>query len=739
MKQLALIIAFLFSSGLFATVTAQEDSNTIQGRVVDRDTDEPLGFVYLHLEELGRTATAHSDGTFEFTDVPDGEYTLAVSRIGYQSISQSVEVQEGEVEEVNITMKSTALSSEAIEVVGQKARSSGSVEHASKVVSGTELRQNLSTTLAGTLDDIPGLSSRSMGTAPSRPIMRGLGGERVLILQDGGRTGDISSQSADHAVTVDPMAAEEIELARGPAALEYGSNAIGGVINVVRNQIPSTQPDHLHGTASIQGKSVNRGSVAAVDAGLPVGKDIGIKFDGNLRSAQNTRTPVGTLENSGILSTNNALGISYSRPWGYAGVASSMYLNNYGIPPDPEGGHEHGVDIEVQKYQAEGKTEISIDPSAINSLEADFSYKNYYHREIEPSGSIGTEYGVLTANGSISAPHDSLLFMDEGKMGIWMEAKNYVVNGTQTPNSNAYSFAGFLIEEKDIGPLHLELGARFDMANIIPEENDPDASIGHIRERNFNALASSATATYSLGEGFFSGATFMHSFRAPTQEELFSEGPHLASYSYEVGNPNLDPERGLGKELFVRYKSSIATAEVAGYHNSFSNYIYPQDTGQPSSRFPTLNEYQFTGVEALFQGVEVSSQVQLWNHWALSGSLSYTQAKGKIEDRWQPLPMIPPLKGSAGITYESGGFQLGSKVRLAASQTRTGEFETSTDGYTVVNLFGGYRFQAGGMLHTFTLNAENILNTTYRSHLSRIKEQVPEPGRNIALLYRLYF
>ncbi|MDZ7694582.1 MAG: TonB-dependent receptor [Balneolaceae bacterium] len=300
------------------------------------------------------------------------------------------------------------------------------------------------------------------------------------------------------------------------------------------------------------------------------------------------------------------------------------------------------------------------------------------------------------------------------------------------------------MEEKDIGALHLELGARFDYVNTVPAEEDSDSQIGAIRERAFDALSSSVSAIYDLGEGFFTGTTLMHSFRAPSQEELYSEGPHLASYSYEVGNPDLDPERGLGKELFVRYQTSTATAELSLYHNSFDSYIYPRNTGRPSlPRFPSLNIYQFTGVDAVFQGFEVSSQVQVLDYWALTGSVSYTHARGKVdetdESQWQPLPLIPPLKGTTGITYAKGGIQVGTKVRFTAEQTRTGEFETPTDGYAIIDLIGQYRFQSGSLLHTFSLNVENLFNTTYRSHMSRIKEITPEPGIGASLLYRLYF
>lgn len=190
----------------------------------------------------------------------------------------------------------------------------------------------------------------------------------------------------------------------------------------------------------------------------------------------------------------------------------------------------------------------------------------------------------------------------------------------------------------------------------------------------------------------------------------------------------------------MRYKTTSSTAEIGVYHNSFNSYIYPRNTGEPSSRFPSLNVYQFTGVDALFQGVESSYQVEFLNNWVMTGSLSYTHAKGRVvNEKWQPLSQIPPLQVDLGLKYTVGGLQLGGKTSINARQDRTGEFEKPTDGYTVFNLFSQYRFESGGFLHTFSLNAENIFNRTYRNHLSRIKDLMPEPGRNISFPYRIYF
>jgi len=742
-------MALAFSWLLPQPLTASELPNsTITGIVIDEETGDPISYTYLFLEGINRGQTTHSDGTFTFKNIAAGTYTIKIQRIGYKTQSQIIEVPENDTLKITLSLTPTILDNEGVEVIGHRHRgSSNHLENATQTISGQTLRQNLSSTLANTLEDIPGLSTRSMGTAPGRPVMRGLGGERLMILQDGERTGDVSSQSSDHAVTLDPMSAEEIQIARGPSALEYGSNAISGVINVVRNQIPSSHPDHIHGTGTLQGESVNTGGAAGIELLSPLSSSFALKIDGNLRSALNTSTPDGTLENSGMFSTNNAVGIGYIRPWGHAGLASSLYLNNYGIPPDSLGGHPNGVNIEMEKLQIEGKTEIFVNNSFFEKLKIALSHKSYYHQEIESNGVVGTEFGLLTSNISLKADHKALGIFDEGKIGIWTERKNYAVNGTRTPDSDSYSFSAFLIEEKNIGLLHLELGARLDHTTSLPDVENQSIGGRDIRDRSFTALASSANAVYDFGSGFFTGASIIHSFRAPSQEELFSQGPHLASYSFEVGNPDLDPERGLGKEIYFRYRKANARAELTLFHNGFSNYNYARNTGRRSSQNQSLFIYQFTGTKAVLSGIEFSSQFKLSNNWALSTSASYTHGKRKLfeneqtnaSEEWKPLPIIPPFKGNVELSYTYDKLKVGTETKIAAAQKRTGEFETSTDSYTVFNLFSQYRFEKWDLLHTVSLNANNILNTTYRNHLSRIKEIYPEPGRNISLLYRMYF
>ncbi|MEX0770563.1 MAG: TonB-dependent receptor [Balneolaceae bacterium] len=724
-------------------------AGSISGRIMDAESNDPVSFAYIHLEEINRTSTSDRNGRFEFRNVPSGTFTLTVHRIGYVTQKNRIEISDNERFEITVTLQPTVISGESIEVIADADQLTGSnLEHASIKVTGDELRQDLGTTLSETLSNQPGFSQRTMGAAPGRPVIRGLGDQRVLILQDGERTGDVSWTSSDHAVSLDPSTANEIEIARGPAALEYGSNAIGGVINVVKNQIPNSVPTNITGVVSMQGASVNRGLTGAGSVTIPW-NDIVLNLDLNGRTGQDFESPIGTLTHTHIRSSSNAFGASYIRPWGYAGLSGSMYFNRYGIPPDPVGGHEEGVDIEMTKYQVDSQSEILLNDSFFNLLELRGSFTSYQHQEIESDGLTGTEYGVITTTGSVKARHDELLFFDEGVVGLWGEHVDYAVFGSRTPNSNSTSASMYALQESDFGFFHLETGFRFDYNLARPEHDRPGSFIGYVRERSFYALTTSLSAIYDFGRGYHLGTTLMHSFRPPSLEELYSEGPHLAAYSFEIGNPDLGPERGLGSELFARYRTDQTNIELSGYYNHFNNYIYPRDTGQPNHRRPNLNNWQYVGARAALYGVEFSSEFRLVNNFRFSGSYSFTigfrdvpeeeQESTGLEDSHQPLPLIPPMKGNIGIHYVKSDFSAGGRVRLAARQGRVAELETPTPGYAVVDLNAQYRFDWGDTFHTLTLNLQNLMNEEYYNHLSRIKHIFPEHGRSVNLLYRVYF
>jgi len=287
----------------------------------------------------------------------------------------------------------------------------------------------------------------------------------------------------------------------------------------------------------------------------------------------------------------------------------------------------------------------------------------------------------------------------------------------------------------------------------------------HIRERNFHDIATSVSGIYSVNRNFSMGASIMKTFRAPGIEELFSEGPHLASYAYEVGNSELKKEHGVGLETFLDVKKQRLNLHVALFRNEIFGYIFPQNTGRESLRRADLMLYQYVGKHVLFQGFETYGEYKFLTHYRLEGNVSYVN--GDLVNEEEPLPEIPPLQWNLGLRYAKGPFSIGARAKGARQQDRLGEHENlkyisdyspgneltdndvvisnrifrqvPTGSYTVFNLESEYFFSTAKFLHTFTLNVENIFDTAYRQHLNRIKFIMPEPGRNIKLLYKIHF
>lgn len=758
-QYLIVAILFLFLPNFVQAQTANFD---VRGQIQDAESSDAVPFAYVHIEELNRTSTSDINGNFTLKNVRAGNYTLKIHRIGYRTQSRILQVDEN-LDLLRIKLSPTILSAQTIEVVGNKENLNGAgLEHASKNIFGSDLRRNLGATLSQSLANLPGFDERTNGSATGRPVIRGLGDERVVILKDGMSTGDISAQSADHAVTTDPSSADEIEIARGPAALAYGSNAIGGVINIVKNQIATSSPSGTSGKLSLSGQSMNRGGSAAFSLQSPI-QAFTLQVDLSGRLADDMRTPLGETPNTYFRTTNDAIGLSYVQPWGYAGVSGTYYLSRYGIPPSTNG-HPEGVDIEMSKWQYDAKSEINLKDAFFKALDLEFSFKDYNHKEIEGeevNGQqvIGTTFDLLTTNLNIRSSHDKAGFLSRGSVGITGEFQDYQVDGSGTPHAQSLELGAYVIEEADFNAWHLEGGLRLDwVKNRSAKDGTPFYDIGAangsisattFKDRDFLALASSLAAIYDLGAGFSAGGSFIHSFRPPSLEELYSEGPHLASYSYEIGNPDLDPERALAKELFIRLNATHFNGDLTFFHNDFSNYLYARNTGRQNVQRADLLDYQFIGTEALLYGAEFSGETQLLKRLVLDASLTYTLANRKVSNAEQlssgytndsrPLPQIPPFKTKVSLRYVKDRLEIGSRVRYAARQDRVGEFETPTDGYTLVDVFSQYRIENGALLHTISLNLNNLFNETYYNHLSRIKDIRPEAGFNANLLYRVYF
>ncbi|MFO7893492.1 MAG: TonB-dependent receptor [Longimicrobiales bacterium] len=732
------------------------DTLAVRGVVLDSASGEPLASTLVRVRELDRQGLTAEDGSFRIYRLPEGSYTLVFEHLGYGTATRAVRVPSPGP--IRVRLQSSVLDLPGLMVTAALgARSREEAHSLGQVLGGRDLQQRLDVTLAETLEDEAGLASASMGPAPARPVIRGLGGDRILILEDGERVGDVSSTSPDHAVSAEAASAKRIEVVRGPAALFYGSNALGGVVNVIREEIPTAIPERPRRSLRLQGQSARPGGTAAVHAEQAFGR-LGLRVEGTGRWAGDTRTPVGVLPNTDINTYSGSVGTAWVGDEGHVGAAVRSYRSSYGIPPDSVSGHPRGVTVDMEREAVRGEGAMT-NALGLGHLKATVGVTRYDHREIEASGAVGTAFGLNTASGELVLRPEG---MDAraGGFGLRGQWQDYTSdNGRVVVRSTERSGAVYGVEHWELGAAHVEVGARYDVHHVTPS-GVADVRGIPVRDRTFHNVSGSASVLWQFREGWRLGTSLSRAFRAPSADELFSQGPHLAAYTYEVGNPELDAEVGLGADLFLRISRPRLSAEAGVFWNEIGNYTYPTNTGD---RRGSLFIYRHVNTDARFVGAEASARWAAVGDVVLDGKASWVRAHNLTLD--EPLPLIPPVNGSLTLRWQPKGWYAELGWRWAVTQERVparpelpagvpgycdevapgdpcrptpGDY-LPTDGYGLLNAGLGYRWFPGDRIHSVTLRATNLTNELYRNHLSRIKELSPEAGLGLTLTYEASF
>jgi iron complex outermembrane recepter protein len=468
-----------------------------------------------------------------------------------------------------------------------------------------------------------------------------------------------------------------------------------------------------------------------------------LRGEASARTAGDLRTPAGRVDNTGLRTWSLAAGAAHVGGRDHIGLAYRYYDNSYGIPGGFVGSHPEGVDIEMRRHSVQGEAHLRRDAGLFRLFDVNARYTNYYHRELEADDILGTEFGLLSAALDAVARHDRAGPFASGALGTRLAWQDYAAGGsTDTPPSVEWSAAAFLLEELDLGRLRLQGGARLDWHRVEPLETETELDIGEVRTRSFASVSGSLGGLYSLTPAVVLGASLARAYRTPDFGELFSQGPHLAAYSFEVGNPDLAAETGLGVDAFIRVADDRLTGEAAVFRNAIANYIYYRDTGELSRT--GLPIYQATGADALLYGFEGSLSVEPLRFLLVSGVASYV--RGTLTSTDQPLPMIPPLQGQLTARYERPRYFVGASWRVVADQDRVAaqEFETPTPGHHVVDVDAGYRWVALGRVHALTLRLDNVTDAVVLEHLSRIRDResgrrAAGAGRGASLVYRVIF
>ena len=722
-----------------AGAASAQQGTTVSGRLIDTITLEPIAGATVVIEELKRETTSGSDATFAFENVPPGEYHLLVRAEGHSSRRTEVVVGATPVT-VELAVDPELHYTEVVSV-GPAPRSAFEAYQPTSVLSGQELAKQLGSSLGETLEHQPGLASRSLGPAPSRPVIRGLDGDRVLILEDGQRVGDISSQSADHGVPVNPAAATRIEVVRGPATLLYGANAIGGLVNVISNQIPPSPTTGVEGSVISEfGTGARQGGIAG-DVLWGNGR-WAAHGGGAARASGDVRTPDGAIDNSQSRSGSINGALSWTSARVYIGGSYGYDDTKYGVPVVEEG----EIELTPRRHQFTLRSGGKDLEGLLQSYRATVGVRRYRHEELE-----GTEVGTTFINNTLDVEflggHRRAGRLT-GSLGFFAGRRAFEATGAEalSPPVDQNTLAVFAYEEVTWPHITAQFGARAEWADYDPQRDRP--------ARDFSNVSGSLGLLYRPAfarDAITVAASLARAARNPALEELYFFGEHPGNFAFEIGNPDLESEVGLGFDLSLRWQARRISGEVTYFRNDIRDFIFRNPLTETEIEQVLGHEFEdehgsgeeeiavirFEAADSVLSGFEAHTDVLVAR--GLTAELGIDFVRGTNKELDAPLPRMPPFRVRTGLRYQRDALQVGGEVIAADRQDRVFGAETPTAGYGLSKIFAAYSWPTAGAVSTLTARLDNATNTRYLNHLSYIKEFVPEMGRSFKLVYSLAF
>ena len=621
------------------------------------------------------------------------------------------------------------------------------------VLRGEKLRRRQALTLGETLAREPGISASDFGLGASRPIIRGLGGSRVRLLEGGIGSLDVSNLSPDHAVTIDPLQADQIEVLKGPATLLYGSGAIGGIVNVVTNRIPTAIPERPTARADFRFNSatLERTGGGALEAGFG---PLALHFDGLKSRTSDYAIPgfaslpplpgesPGKVENSDTETENIAGGASYVGKKGYLGTAVAHFGSNYGIPGT---GEEAGTRIDLSQMRYDVALELQDPFRGAERLKARLGHVDYKHQEIEGNGEVATTFLNDAYEGRLELLHSPFWGL-RGTLGAQVLHQDFSAQGeeTLTPPVVGHSVGVFLVEERDLRRWHFELGGRFENTDYTPPIEAP--------ARNFDLYSVSGGTVWDFTEGYAAGLSLTRSQRAPSIKELYNLGPHLATLTFEVGSPALEKEIANSLDLTLRKLEGRWTWRLNPFFSYFEGFVFAQNVvengqlvsvdiaGNPDPQ-GGLQLINFVQDDALFYGAEFESVYGLLRdgrYGNLDTRIFADYVRGKLTSG-ENLPRMTPLRFGGGLDYHLGAWQGNFEIMRVNAQMKTAPGETETAGYTMVDAGVSYTLGTKPGIFVLSLRGTNLLDEEARRATSFLKDVAPLPGRSAMVTFRASF
>ncbi len=810
---------------------AAQETGAIAGTVETHG--ERIALAVARVPELGISTAVSSDGAFRFDEVPAGTYLVVIEIPAFGTASETVTVVAGDEADVELEMQHGTHFDEVVVSATGDLRLASELANPVSVLSGTDLQLRLGATLGETLEGEPGVASTAFGPGSGRPIIRGLTGARVRVLEGGLDSGDASAVSADHAVTFEPAHAEQIEVLRGPATLRYGSEAIGGAVNVIDGRIPTEKPvEAVSGTIDLRGGSVADERMGAIQLNGGGGEwawhlgavsretdpyeipgyarveedhdeeegedhegedddededhegeddDEGEDHEGEDEDEdheEEEENPFGMVPNTDLQTESGRFGFTrFFGDRGFIGVSVSGFDTDYGIPPGAHAHEEHeeedhGDEDEDEDHEGEDEDEdedhededeededhhgdededghgeeelpIRVDmkqrrvdlraealpaAGAFQRIEVRMGATDYEHVELE-----GPDPGTTFFNEFFETRVE--MFQRErgrnrGSVGLQYTDRDLAAFGAEAfvPPTQSQGWALFTSQEIEAGDVRWQFGARFEQLDHNPVS---------ARGTSHDGVSASAGLVWDSGSDWTLGVSVARSVRLPAAEELYSDGFHVATLSYEVGDPNLGTETGSGLDVSLRKTEGRLTGELTLFRQDFSDFIYQAFTGEEEDGIVVL---RYNQADASTEGAELRLRLELLNrndhHLHVQAMADSVSAE---LDAGGNLPRIPPMSFGAGLHYHGHHWRAAVEGRWIDDQNDVAELETPTEGYTMVNAHVGRRFILGNQILDVLLRGRNLTDEEARVHTSFLKTFAPLPGRDVTLSARFWF
>jgi iron complex outermembrane receptor protein len=713
----------------------------IRGTVTLQSNQQPLHHISVLLLPQGRVIESDNKGQYSFAALPAGRYTVLATGEGLSDTRKIVDLKDGATETIDFQMGVSPLRQE-LTVTASANRPETFLETFSPTLTldSAALASKAATSLGDVLDGEAGIHRRSFGPGSTRPVIRGFDGDRVLILQDGVRTGTLGAQSGDHGEPVDPQGLDRVEVLRGPGTLLYGSSAMGGVVNMISGHHEAKDQGHrgLHG--SLSGIAGTNNGLHGGNASLDYGWNRWVwRVSSGGQRTSDYRSPIERIFNSRSRSYTGSTGLSYygKKNWFTGSFSSQRGL--YQLPykeeedhhddhdkdhddghHDEEEGHAHeNVSLPNQRWN------FRLNGGQRDRYQYSLNYSDWKHQEVA-DGEVETRFfnKQLDYRFLVEQPRRGPL---SGSFGVWGLRRDYESRGLEaiTPPTVQNAFAGYAVETIHLEKFRIQLGGRLETNRYRPRTG---------LSRDFTGFSGGAGLSYSLDSSSVLVANYSLAYRAPAIEELYANGPHPGLLAFEIGDSRLNRERMNGLDFSYRRQDRRIRTEANFFHYWLSDQVFLSPTGKIDDGLPVANYRQ---ADTRYYGFDTRLTAGLTS-WAWLNA-GFDLVRAEIRASSLSLPRTPPVRTRLGMDFRYRNFSLAPEAILTARQSRVFTNETPTDGYLTANLRGGYSLVRQHTIHFFGVNWFNANNRLFRNHLSFIKDFAPEIGRGLAVTYSLRF